>query len=130
MSVASFDSVAAADGTNPIDQAVMFHGILHARWQNAQGGSLNSGYDGISSLDDDGTGNRGINLSITMVGSSYEILLSCDDDAANTAGIMIDVTAGTQTTGAFDFEQMHCDSVNTRTNRDVLGMGAVGGDLA
>lgn len=86
----------------------------------------------ISSIDDDGIGNFGVNFSSSMSGSTYAISLSNDDENAGTALRVSDVSKGTITASGFDMETVEMTNSSTnRTNLDLNNVFAViHGDLA
>jgi hypothetical protein len=86
----------------------------------------------ISSIDDDGVGDFGVNFSSSMSGTTYAILLSNDDENAGTALRVSDVSKSTITASGFDMETVEMTNSSTnRTNIDLNNVFAVThGDLA
>jgi len=84
----------------------------------------------ISSLDDDGTGDRGINFSSNMGNATYIVTFSSEDGNSGSLNRTCDVSDGTMATGAFDFESVMTSSSSNRTNTDTINFVNVHGDLA
>jgi len=84
----------------------------------------------ISSLDDDGTGDGGINLTNNMGSANYTITASTEDNGASASIINHDVTQGTKTASGYDFEAVFVNASANRTNTDCKTMSAIHGDLA
>jgi hypothetical protein len=84
----------------------------------------------ISSLDDDGTGDRGINFSSNMGNATYIVTLTSEDGNSGSLNRTCDVSDGTMATGAFDFECVMTNSSTNRTNSDTTNLVCVHGDLA
>ena len=84
----------------------------------------------LTSVDDDGTGDFGINIANDMANVNYAVLGAVTEKHA-TAIHTIEVTNGTHATGAFDCETAYANSGNNRTNEDLEDAHiAVLGDLA
>ena len=84
----------------------------------------------ISSLDDDGTGDGGINLTSSMGSANYTITASSEDNNASSSITVHDLTQGTKTASGYDFEVVFVNSGTNRTNIDTETMSAIHGDLA
>ena len=84
----------------------------------------------ISSLDDDGSGDRGVNFTAAMGNATYIVCLTSDDGASGAQTRQADTTNGTMTSSSFDFENYFVNSSNNRTNVDSINYVAVHGDLA
>jgi len=95
----------------------------------ADGASISDSFN-VSSLDDDGTGDRGIHMTNNFGNITYMVLSGFEDTGEGSQYIMGDVTQGTITTSAYDFEGIRGRSDINRTNRDNLTYLAVVGDLA
>jgi hypothetical protein len=109
--------------------AEIYPGLVKVWFEVAAAGTLNDDY-GVSSLDDDGQGDRGVNLSTSMSGATnYAVLLSTDDASATTSWRFVDVTNGTKVAGAFDFECNYGHQTLNRTSIDMINWGGVHGNL-
>ena len=95
----------------------------------ADGASISDSFN-VSSLDDDGTGDRGIHMTSNFGNITYMVLSGFEDTGEGSQNILGDVTQGTISTSAYDFEGYRSRSDITRTNRDNLTYLAVVGDLA
>lgn len=84
----------------------------------------------ISSLDDDGTGDRGINFSSNMGNATYIVTLTSEDGNSGSLNRTCDVSDGTMATGAFDFECVMTNNLTARSNTDTTNLACVHGDLA
>ena len=96
---------------------------------SADGATVSSSYN-ISSIDDDGTGDRGVNLTSSMGGASYIVNLTSDDGGSGAQTRQCDTSNGTMAAGTFDFECYFVNSGNNRTNVDAINYVSVHGDLA
>ena len=84
----------------------------------------------LTSVDDDGTGDFGINIANDMANTTYAVL-GAVTEKHSTAIHTVETTNGQQTTGAFDCETAYANSGNNRTNDDLNDVYiAVAGDLA
>ena len=119
-----------ASGNNSIATSVVFNGSAKA-WIDipADLASISDSYN-ISSLDDDGTGDGGINLTSSMGSANYTITASSEDNGASASIINHDVTQGTKTASGYDFEAVFVNASANRTNTDCKQMSAIHGDLA
>lgn len=84
----------------------------------------------VSSLDDDGTGDGGINLTTSLSSGNYAIVSASEDNGSSTPIREHDVTNGTQTSSGYDFEAFFVNSTSNRTNQDCRTYSAILGDLA
>jgi hypothetical protein len=84
----------------------------------------------VSSLDDDGTGNGGINLTASFSSANYAIAMGAEDKASNTGSRHHDLTKGTKTSSGYDFETYYHYSTINRTNNDLQSFSTMFGDLA
>jgi hypothetical protein len=82
----------------------------------------------ISSLDDDGVGDRGLNYVNAFSTANSSISLGNDDNTSD-ANILSDVTFGTRTTGGFDVE-CYYTTTGGRVLYDTRNHASVHGDLA
>ena len=94
---------------------------------NSVGTVLDDSFN-ISSLDDDGVGDRGLNYTNSFSTVNAAISLGNED---NTSGGVIssDITTGSRTTGGFGIEAYYTSS-NARVLYDTSSSGTVNGDLA
>jgi hypothetical protein len=129
MSTLAVDTLTARDGTLPIAQSVVFSGTAKAWWRILANGTA-VGDRGISSIDDDGTGDRGLHLSASFSTANYACLQVASDGGTSTLVREADLTDTTQAAGSFDLETSGISSSANRTNADVYSWGSVLGDLA
>ena len=112
MSTVKVDTLVASDGTSPVtltkqSAAKMFIDIP------ANIASINTSLN-VSSLDDDGTGDGGINLSSSLDSSNYAVVSASDDGGSSSPIRDHDVTNGTQASSGYDFEAFFVNSTNLR----------------
>ena len=85
----------------------------------------------VSSHDDDGTGDGGVNFTSNMDGAAtYSISMGVDDAGSSSPIYVVNLTQGTQASGAFDYESAYANSSHDRTNSDAVRFVSVHGDLA
>ena len=95
----------------------------------ADGASIPDSFN-VSSLDDDGTGDFGVNFSSAMNNSSYAITTGADDAASDTAVTACNSANGGYATGSAEFEVVYINATSARTNYDIYCFIAFHGDLA
>jgi hypothetical protein len=100
-------------------------------WANkaTDGASLPDSFN-ISSIDDDGTGDFGLNFSTSMSNANYSVAHATNDMASGGSYHWADLTSGTQSTSSFDGETGYISSTANRTNYDGQAFMVVHGDLA
>ena len=84
----------------------------------------------VSSLDDDGTGDGGVNLTSSMANTNYIITSGENDSGSSTAIFGHDLTNGTQATTGYDFNTFFVNAGSNRTDYDMQTFGMIHGDLA
>ena len=84
----------------------------------------------ISSLDDDGTGDGGLNYTNNFGSANYCPKISSDDRGATIGSSQGDFTNGTKTASGVDFEVYFITADNNRTNFDMAPFITIHGDLA
>jgi len=84
----------------------------------------------ISSHDDDGTGDGGVNINNDMSNNDYAISSMGSDAGANNVITNITLTEDTEATGSFDYETAFNNTGADRTNLDTSRMMTIQGDLA
>ena len=84
----------------------------------------------VSSLDDDGTGDGGINFVSSLDSGNYAVVASSEDGSSSSPIRDHDVTNGTQTSSSYDFETFYVNASTNRTNSDCRTYSAIHGDLA
>ena len=84
----------------------------------------------ISSLDDDGTGDGGLNYTNNFSSANYAPSISTDDRGATSGSSQGDFTNGTKGAGGVDFEVYYVFSTANRTNYDMAPYLTGHGDLA
>lgn len=129
-SVLNVDTIADKAGTGPV--ALTKQHAAKAWVQFGGSSATVAGSFNISSIDDDGVGDFGVNLSSSMDSTNYCISLSNDDENAGTALRISDVTRDSITAGSFDMKT--AEMVNSSSNRANIDLNnvfaVVHGDLA
>jgi len=127
-SVLNVDTIADKAGTGPVgltkQSAAKFFIDVSQDFSTIQA-SLN-----ISSLDDDGTGDGGLNYTNNFSSANYAPSISTDDRGASTGSSQGDFTNGTKAAGGVDFEVYYVFSTSNRTNYDMAPYLTGHGDLA
>jgi len=82
----------------------------------------------ISSLDDDGVGDRGLNY-VNSFSTAHAAISLGNEDNTSAGVISSDITTGTRTSGGFDIEAYY-NSSNARVLYDTSSSGVAHGDLA
>ena len=127
-SVLNVDTIAAKDGTSA---ATLTKQSAAKVWidKPQDGASINASH-GISSLDDDGTGDFGLNYTSSFSSANYAVSGMADDGSASSSSLNIDTTEGTNASGSIDLELYYVSSSANRTNHDERGYVTIHGDLA
>lgn len=128
MSTLKADTIVAADGTSPVTLTKQEAAKMYIDAADGLGSILKS--VNVSSLDDDGTGNGGVNFTSAMSAANYAISSGFHDNGAVSVVKDCTVTDGTQASSGFDFETAYVNSVNNRTNEDTRTHFVTHGDLA
>ena len=84
----------------------------------------------ISSLDDDGTGDYGLNINNDFSNATWAFTFGHDDQAHATIILSTEISQGTQAAGAVDIEQIYVNSSINRTHYDGVFAMTCHGDLA
>ncbi len=84
----------------------------------------------ISSLDDDGTGDYGININNDFSNATWAFTFGHDDQAHSTIILSTEISQGTQAAGAVDIEQIYVNSSINRTHYDGVFAMTCHGDLS
>ena len=84
----------------------------------------------ISSLDDDGTGDYGININNDFSNATWAFTFGHDDQAHATIILSTEISQGTQAAGAVDIEQIYVNSSINRTHYDGVFAMTCHGDFA
>ena len=84
----------------------------------------------VSSLDDDGTGDGGVNLTSSMANANYVMTSGVNDSGSTSVLFCHDLTNGTQTTAGYDFNTVYVNSGTNRTDYDMQSFSMIHGDLA
>jgi len=74
----------------------------------------------ISSLDDDGTGDYGLNYTSSFADTYYAWAHGVDDGTTSTAVLAQDGTNGTYTTGSTDFNVYYLNSTTNRQMQTIM----------
>ncbi len=119
-----------ASGNNSVALSTVAEGSAKT-WvtKAADGASIPDSFN-VSSLDDDGTGDFGVNFSSAMNNSSYAITTGADDAASDTAVTACNSANGGYATGSAEFEVVYINATSARTNYDIYCFIAFHGDLA
>ncbi len=127
-SVLNVDTIADKAGTGPVGLTKQHAAKLWAAVTAA--GALSDSFN-VSSHDDDGTGDGGVNFTSSMGGATtYSISMGIDDAGSSSPLYSLNLTQGTQASGAFDYESAFTNSDHPRTNSDAVRFVSVHGDLA
>ena len=129
-SILRVNTITDASSNNSIATSFVAGGSAKA-WINIPSGqaSINDSLN-VSSLDDDGTGDGGINLTSSMANSNYTITTGENDSGSSTAIFGHDLTNGTQTTAGYDFNTFFVNAGSNRTDFDMQSFANIHGDLA
>ena len=84
----------------------------------------------VSSHDDDGGGDGGVNINNNMANNDYAITSACSDATASDQILTLELTQNSEATTAFDYETNRAGSSVNRTAIDTNRMIALFGDLA
>ena len=85
----------------------------------------------VSSVDDDGTGDYGVNIANDMASSNYTVTTAVTTSDNTTVNATCEVDPGDNITAAmFDLETSYVNSTNNRTLFDYSSNATVHGDLA
>ena len=119
-----------ASGNNSVATSVVFNVKAKVWIDVAQDfASIADSYN-VSSLDDDGTGDGGLNYTSNFGSANYVPSISTDDRGASTGSSQGDFTNGTKAAGGIDFEVYYVFSTSNRTNYDMAPYINIHGDLA
>jgi hypothetical protein len=84
----------------------------------------------VSSLDDDGVGDGGINLTSSFGSVNYSIAMGAEDGGNSSLILAHDLTSTTKVAGGYDFETFYVSASANRTNTDIQSFSTMFGDLA
>jgi hypothetical protein len=84
----------------------------------------------VSSLDDDNTGDGGINLTSSFGSVNYSIAMGAEDGGNSSLILAHDLTNTRKFTGGYDFETFYVSASLNRTNTDIQSFSTMFGDLA
>ena len=110
-------------------QTSVQQGLAKAWIHVADDQSINDSLN-ISSVDDDGTGDYGININNDFSNATWSFTFGHDDRAHATILLSTEISQGTQATGAVDIEQVYVNASYNRTHYDVVFAMTCHGDLA
>jgi len=128
MSTLKADTIVAADGSSPVTLTKQSAAKMFIDAADGLASILKS--MNVSSLDDDGTGDGGVNLTSSMDGVNYAVCAGMEDKSSVTVVADATVSTGTQTASSYDFETAYVNSSTNRTNEDRRVYFSVLGDLA
>ena len=128
MSELRADTITASDGTSPVTLTKQSAAKV---WVDkpANGASINDSF-AISSLDDDGTGDFGLNFANSFSSANYAVLGTADDGGTASSVVGIDTSYNTNAAGSVDLEVYYVSSAVNRTNYDFRAYVVIHGDLA
>ena len=102
-----------------------------AAWLQSQTTSASiSDSFGVSSIDDDGTGEGGLHMTNSMSSANYAISGACEDGGTSDSWAMMDITRNTQTASSVDFESHWGNASYNRQMADYEVYLVIHGDLA
>jgi uncharacterized membrane protein len=85
----------------------------------------------VSSVDDDGTGDYGVNIANDMASANYTVTTAVTTSDNTTVNATCEVDPGDNiTSGMFDLETSYVNATNNRTLFDYSSNATVHGDLA
>ena len=113
-----------------VDADYLAYGSAKAWIHVAKDGASTLDSFNISSHDDDGTGDGGVNINNDMSNNDYAISSMGSDAGANNVITNITLTEDTEATGSFDYETAFNNTGADRTNLDTSRMMTIQGDLA
>ena len=119
-----------ASGNNSIATSFVAQGSAKVWIDAAQDLASIADSFNISSLDDDGTGDGGLNYTNNFGSANYCPKISSDDRGATIGSSQGDFTNGTKTASGVDFEVYFITADNNRTNFDMAPFITIHGDLA
>ena len=128
MSTLKADTIVASDGTSPVTLTKQSAAKMFIDIPSGQA-SINTSLN-VSSLDDDGTGDGGVNLVSAMASTNYAITTGENDTGSSTAIFGHDLTNGTQATTGYDFNTFFVNAGSNRTDYDMQTFATIHGDLA
>ena len=130
MSTLKADTIVASDGSSPV---TLTKQSAAKAWIDVPAGlgSINASFN-VSSLDDDGAGDGGVNYVASMSSATYAVSGTSDDAGTSSTVRVTDITQGTVASGSFDFELVVPTQTSAaRANSDSQrGFYIVHGDLA
>lgn len=124
------NDISVTSGSITLDGAYVVDGSAKA-WVDIPLGqaSINDSLN-VSSLDDDGTGDGGINLTSSFGNNKYSIAMGIEDGGNATLILAHDLTRTRKFTGKYEFETIYASANFNRTNLDVNSFSTMFGDLA
>ena len=129
-SVLNVDTIADKAGSGPVELTKQ---SAAKAWIDVPAGlgSINASFN-VSSLDDDGAGDGGVNYVTSMSSATYAISGTSDDAGSSATVRVTDITQNTVASGSFDFELVIPTQTSAaRSNSDgQRGFYIVHGDLA
>ena len=121
-----------ASGNNSVATSVVFGGTAKAWADIAAGGASLPDSHNCSSIDDDGTGDYGVNLTNAMSSSSHSIVPDVTHDhGSGSSSIRVACVSSKQTVSLeLKFAYLNASSVWTAYDIEADGSVAIFGDLA
>jgi len=127
-SVLNVDTLVAANGTDPV--TLTKQSAAKAWAIKSTDGSSIDGSFAISSLDDDGSGDFGLNFSSSFDSANYAVTATARDNTSNVITFHCDVSKNTQAAGAVDLEVYYNNASSVRNMFDEKVYVTTHGDLA
>ena len=130
-SILRVNTLTDASSNNSIATSTIFNGSAKLYVRKPADGASNPDSFNVSSIDDDGTGDFGINISSAMSNATYTITgeVYPVNNTTVISTLEIDPFANITTT-SFDGDTAYANSTNDRTNYDYDAGIAIHGDLA
>jgi hypothetical protein len=128
MSVLNVDTIANAAGSGPVALTKQSAAKAWGSFNNS-GTTINDSF-GVSSLDDDGTGDKGVNLSNAMTNANFSTttnVISNDHSGSNNARYAM---CNLKTTSSVDLQSSYIDGAGVFTFYDQAQDVTIHGDLA
>jgi len=126
--VLNVDTIADNAGTGPVTLTKQSAAKAYVD-KNSIGTTINDSFN-ISSLDDDGVGDFGINYTNSLASANYAVSGITDDNTTSVVTVNMDTTNGTNASGSIDLEVYYVNSTSNRTNYDSRSYVVIHGDLA
>ena len=128
MSELRADTITASNGTSPVTLTKQ-HAAKAWAIKSTDGSSIDGSF-AISSLDDDGSGDFGLNFSSSFDSANYAVTATARDNTSAVLSWHCDVSKTTQAAGAVDLEVYYNQAGSVRNMSDEKVYVTTHGDLA